>query len=368
MPDRATVEVYEAEAERWAAARRPQDGEHVSWVDAKRRPGPALDIGCGPGWSLDGLRPPRLALDVSAAMLDLVGERVPDVARIRAAAERLPVAGGGLGGAVANRVLLHLPRTGVPLALGELHRALALDAPAFVRVLGQRTGRDLRAGGRFAGRLFSTWSPGEFEQLCIGAGFEIESTDATERRAAATGDRPWELGLRLRRIRNLADTVGPGMRLLICGLNPSPAAADAGVAFARPGNRFWPAATAAGLIPERLDRRPVEALAEHGIGLTDLVKRVTRRADELTTAEYRDGIDRVEHLVRWLEPGAVCFVGLAGWRAAIDRTATAGPQPAPLGGRPVYLMPSTSGLNANSSLADLTADLRAAVDLADASS
>jgi hypothetical protein len=40
-------------------------------------------------------------------------------------------------------------------------------------------------------------------------------------------------------------------------------------------------------------------------------------------------------------------------------------QPEGLGGRPVYVMPSTSGLNASSSLGDLTAHLRAAVDLAD---
>ncbi|MEM9565852.1 MAG: uracil-DNA glycosylase family protein [Actinomycetota bacterium] len=373
MPDRVTVEVYEAEAGRWTAARRPQDGEHVAWVDAERRTGPVLDVGCGPGWSLGGLRPPRIALDVSSAMLELAAERAPDVARVRAAAERLPVRPGGLGGAVANRVLLHLPRTEVPLALAELQRAIAVDAPAFVRVLGQRSGRDLRAHGEFAGRLFSTWTPGEFERLCIGAGFEIESTDApddrdVERQAAASGDRPWELGLRLRRIRNLADTVGPDMRLLVCGLNPSPSAADAGVAFARPGNRFWPAAVAAGLVPESVDRRPVEALTDHGIGLTDLVKRVTRRADELGADEYRHGLDRVDRLVRWLQPAAVCFVGLAGWRAAVDRRAVPGPQVTSLGGRPVYLMPSTSGLNASSSLADLATHLAGAAELADGSS
>ncbi len=40
------------------------------------------------------------------------------------------------------------------------------------------------------------------------------------------------------------------------------------------------------------------------------------------------------------------MVGLAGWRAAVDRKAVAGVQPEPFGGRPVYVMPSTSGLNA----------------------
>jgi TDG/mug DNA glycosylase family protein len=99
--------------------------------------------------------------------------------------------------------------------------------------------------------------------------------------------------------------------------------------------------------------------------MTDLVKRATPRADELTRDEYRDGFARVERLARWLRPGAVCFVGLAGWRAAVDRKAVAGVQPTACGGRPVYVMPSTSGLNARVPPAALAAHLSAAAALAD---
>lgn len=162
----------------------------------------------------------------------------------------------------------------------------------------------------------------------------------------------------LTRFWTLPDTVGPGMRLLICGLNPSPAAADAGVGFARPGNRFWPAALAAGLASR--DRDPDHALAEHGIGMTDVVKRTTRRADELDLVEYVHGMARLERLVTWLDIPTICFVGLAGWRAARDRRAAAGWQADGLGTARVYLMPSTSGLNASSQLPDLTEHLRAA--------
>ena len=140
-----------------------------------------------------------------------------------------------------------------------------------------------------------------------------------------------------------------------------------GIGFARPGNRFWPAALAAGFVARDRDPRRTRSLA-HGVGMTDLVKRATPRADELTRDEYRAGADRVERLVRWLQPGAVCFVGLAGWRAAIDRRAQAGPQPEPFGGRPVYVMPSTSGLNARVPPAELAEHLRAAAELADRSS
>jgi TDG/mug DNA glycosylase family protein len=135
------------------------------------------------------------------------------------------------------------------------------------------------------------------------------------------------------------------------------------VGFARPGNRFWPAARAAGVVS--VDRDPVGALRQDGVGMTDLVRRATVAASELTTEEYRAGLRRIEHLVDWLQPGVVCFVGLAGWRAAFDRRAQPGVQPNTLANVPVYVMPSTSGLNAGSSLADLTIHLRQAATLAD---
>jgi TDG/mug DNA glycosylase family protein len=186
----------------------------------------------------------------------------------------------------------------------------------------------------------------------VGAGFVI--VDRTD----DGGTRNEWIHVLARRERTLPDTVGPGMSLLVCGLNPSVYSADIGVGFARPGNRYWPAALAAGLVTR--DRDPRHALLAHGVGMTDLVKRATARADELTRDEYRAGAERVERLVRWLEPGAVCFVGLAGWRAAIDRRAKAGLQPEPFGGRPAYVMPSTSGLNARVPPAELAEHLRAA--------
>lgn len=155
----------------------------------------------------------------------------------------------------------------------------------------------------------------------------------------------------------LPDTVGPGMRLLVCGLNPSPAAADAGVGFARPGNRFWPAAIAAGLV-ER-DRDPTHALVTRGVGMTDIVKRTTRRADELSPDDYQRGLARLERVARLHRPRAVCFVGLAGWRTVRDRRAGTGWQPEGVGEVPVYLMGSTSGLNANDRLEDFVAHFRA---------
>jgi TDG/mug DNA glycosylase family protein len=185
------------------------------------------------------------------------------------------------------------------------------------------------------------------ELLCAGAGFAVESVSGS----AVTA----------RRLRTLPDTIGAGMRMLVCGLNPSEYSADVGVGYARPGNRFWPAAMMAGLVTEARDG--VAALEEHGVGITDLVKRATVAASALTRDEYRAGLDRITRIVEWLRPGAVCFVGLAGWRAAVDRRATAGVVPGGLAGVPAYLMPSTSGLNARTSVHELADHLRAAADL-----
>jgi TDG/mug DNA glycosylase family protein len=178
-------------------------------------------------------------------------------------------------------------------------------------------------------------------------------------------DGPWEgpdrlFAARIVRERTLADTVGPGMRLLVCGVNPSPYSADAGVGYARPGNRFWPAALAAGLVVA--DRDPVAALAT-GLGMTDFAKRATRTAAEVTRDEYEAGFARVCGLVEWLRPGAVCFIGLSGWRTVVDRLAVAGVQPGTVAGRPAYVMPSTSGLNARTPLVQLARHLADAAAL-----
>ncbi len=356
MADPKTIEVYESLADRWVAARSAGDKIQVDWIDRQRLGGRLLDIGCGPGWHLTGRRPPTIALDVSNAMLAMVADNAPAARPVRSLAESLPFATGSIAGALANRVYVHLPAGEVPLALAELHRVLAPDGLAFVTLFGDESGDEFRGTGPFAGRLFSGWTEPRLRDMCWGAGFEM----AQLRRRRGDG-RPSRFELRLRRRFTLPDTVGPSMTMLVCGLNPSIHSAEVGVGFARPGNRFWPAALQAGLVSR--DRDPRHALVHHGVGMTDLAKRPTRRADELSAEEYAEGLQRVERLAGWLQPATICFVGLAGWRTAVDRKATAGPQRERIGGASVYVMPSTSGLNASSRLADLTEHLRAAAGL-----
>jgi double-stranded uracil-DNA glycosylase len=222
------------------------------------------------------------------------------------------------------------------MTLAHLHWSMSVDSPLALEVY---------PGDHDAQRVE------RLRDVVIGAGFALDHVEIEAH----------SLGVRAHRRRTLPDTVGPGMRLLVCGLNPSLYAADAGVGYARPGNRFWPAARAAGLVAR--DRDAVDALTGHGIGMTDLVKRATTGARGLTEAEYREGAARVERLVRWLRPDAVCFVGLAGWRAAVDPRAAPGEQAGGFGGVPAYVMPSTSGANAHARLDDLADHLRRAAAL-----
>jgi TDG/mug DNA glycosylase family protein len=359
--DRETLAVYEERATEWQDRRAPRPEDQLRGLDdlvdrALERP--VADLGCGPGFYTGQLGPGPVALDAAAAMVDLARTAVPDSLPIRADIADLPFARASLGAALASKSYLHLPRSSVPMALADLHRCLVVGAPARFVVLEGDQEHGPVPDDNFAGRNFSMWPPDLFEAVLTGAGLQVDQTERG-RRGVGRG----MIDVRATRLHSLADTVTPDLRLLISGLNPSPAAADAGVGFARPGNRFWPAALEAGIVTR--DRDPIHAARSHGIGMTDLVKRTTRTAGELDPSEYQAGLERLDLMVRWLQPRALCFVGLAGWRAVVDRRATEGVQEQTIGGRPVYLMASTSGLNANHKLPDFVKNLRAAASLAD---
>jgi double-stranded uracil-DNA glycosylase len=355
--DRATVDIYERSAAAYAERRRArQPGRARAFAASVPQGTVRVDLGSGPGHYLPHLGRPVVATDAASAMLAEARRRHPGVPAVACDLEALPFRRGAVGGIWASRSLQHLAAEALPLAAAGFHRVLpvggVLDVTVFAGEGARRSGPD----NDFPGRLFTWWQPEALHDLLVGAGFEPDEVCL-----APTGRQSAHalLVARARRARTLPDTVGAGMRLLMCGLNPSLYAADAGVGFARPGNRFWLAALAAGLVS--VDRDPDHALRHHGIGMTDMVKRATVAADELTTAEYRSGLARIERLVRWFRPRSICFVGLAGWRAAVDRRAQPGRQSRGLAGVPVYVMPSTSGLNARCSLTELTEHLRAAV-------
>jgi TDG/mug DNA glycosylase family protein len=364
--DRRTVRIYERDAAGWVARRRPRaiaEGRLDAFASLLSPGDRVLDLGCGPAWYAQALHERGLhaiGLDVTRAMLGEARARAPEIALLRADLAAIPLRRGCVDAAWASACYMHLPRAQLAPALAHLHGVLRPGAPLWLTLpeldafaaspAEQRRGEAERRDDRepFAGRLFSAFAPERARDLIVGAGFEPVALE----RAAGV----W-IWLRGRRARTLPDWVRPRLRLLVCGLNPSLYSADHGVPFARPGNRFWPAARAARIVAK--DRDPWHAL-DSGVGFCDCVKRATARSSELARDEYASGLERVERLVRLHRPAVTCFVGLEGWRRASDPKARPGWIEAGFGGRPAYLMPSTSGLNAHETLDSLTRHLRRA--------
>jgi TDG/mug DNA glycosylase family protein len=144
------------------------------------------------------------------------------------------------------------------------------------------------------------------------------------------------------------DLVGPGLRVLLCGINPSLWSGAVGLHFATPGNRLWPVLHGAGWTPRQLHPSETAELLASGLGVTNLVARATARADELTDDEIRAGLPAVAALAERWRPAWVAFLGLTAYRTATGhRRAVVGPQEDSVGGVPVWLLPNPSGLNAS---------------------
>ena len=204
-----------------------------------------LDLGSGPGHYLPHLGRPVLAADPAVAMLAEARRRHPGTPAVACEVEALPLrrgrgrpACGPASASSTSRPSDCPPRwarcTGCSRSAAcSTSRCSTPAAPGATVVTG--------ADDDIPGRLFASWNVEALGHLLTGAGFTVDEV------ATIPGD-PWaKVVARATRARTLADTVGPAMRVLACGLNPSLYAADAGVGFARPGNRFWPAALAAGL-------------------------------------------------------------------------------------------------------------------------
>jgi TDG/mug DNA glycosylase family protein len=166
--------------------------------------------------------------------------------------------------------------------------------------------------------------------------------------------------------RSLPDLVGPGMRVLLVGINPSLWSGWSGFHFGRPSNRLWATLHESGLTDRRLRPEETDDLLAAGIGITNLVNRATARADELDRAEIRAGVPRLRALVRRWHPPHVAVLGVTAYRIAFDRPrASVGPQPEPFEDARMWVLPNPSGLNAHYQQTELTgayAALRTALD------
>ena len=160
--------------------------------------------------------------------------------------------------------------------------------------------------------------------------------------------------------KTVPDVIGPGLRVLFCGINPGLYSAATGHHFARPGNRFWPALLAAGFTRRLLHASEARRLLQRGYGVTNLVARATATADELAPEEFTAGRRRLAAKIRRYRPGIVAILGIGAYRKAFARRrATFGRQPEVLAGAALWVLPNPSGLNANHQLPELARLFRA---------
>ena len=149
------------------------------------------------------------------------------------------------------------------------------------------------------------------------------------------------------RLRTLPDLLRPGLDLVFAGINPGERSARLGHYYGHPGNAFWPALSASGLVPEPVgpedDRRLPGCF---GIGFTDVVKRVQTDSTRVSNTELRASAPAFRRRIAYASPRAVCFTTTRAFDVLHPRVRPPqqwGRQPVAIAGASVWVIPSTSG-------------------------
>jgi TDG/mug DNA glycosylase family protein len=166
--------------------------------------------------------------------------------------------------------------------------------------------------------------------------------------------------------KTVPDLVKPNLKVLFVGINPGLYTTAIGHHFGRPGNRFWPALFASGFTPRLFSPYESEKLLDLNLGITNMVKRTTLRADELTKEELLQGRIDLEKLVLENKPKYICILGIGSYRVAFEKPkAQMGLQDEIIGNTKVWVLTNPSGLNAHATparLKELFTELREAVE------
>jgi len=116
----------------------------------------------------------------------------------------------------------------------------------------------------------------------------------------------------------LRDRIKPGVRVLFVGINPGQRSEAIGHHFAGYSNRFWPLLHESKLVPERIRAEDDHRLAEWGLGITNLVARMTPGINTLKRREYVDGARNLRRKIRRFKPAIVALVGVTLYRSLFD--------------------------------------------------
>ena len=144
----------------------------------------------------------------------------------------------------------------------------------------------------------------------------------------------------------IPDVLGPGLRVLFCGINPGRVSAAAGAHFANPRNDFWRLLYAAGFTPRLLESAEQFELLTYRVGVTNAAARTTPGSGDLRRVDFAGAAERLERIALELKPEWIGFVGKEAYRGAFGERPQLGEQQRRLGCTRLFVLPSTSPANA----------------------
>jgi TDG/mug DNA glycosylase family protein len=160
----------------------------------------------------------------------------------------------------------------------------------------------------------------------------------------------------------LPDLLGPDLKVVFVGINPSSYSAARGHYFARKQSRFWPAFSRSCLSApirlalgrDQLGPEDDRELPRFGFGFTDVVKLPSSNAAALRPADFARWAPDLARRLAPARPAVVCFHGTMAFRpfrrwalGQPDRVLELGAQPERLGRARIFVVPNPSPANAH---------------------
>ncbi len=148
-----------------------------------------------------------------------------------------------------------------------------------------------------------------------------------------------------------SDILACDLDVVFCGLNPAATAVADGHNFSNRSNRFWPVLHLAGFTDVRLQPQDERRLLQYGCGITAVVGRPTKRADEISPDEFRQARPEFEAKMRRYAPHVIAFLGKRALSAMVGRPGIGwGLYPQGFAEATAWVLPNPSGLNRNFTL------------------
>ena len=146
---------------------------------------------------------------------------------------------------------------------------------------------------------------------------------------------------------DVPDYLRAGLKLVIVGINPGMRSGSEGHHYAFAGNHFWRLISESGLVPIPITYAADQRVLEFDIGLTNLVDRTSRSADELSKVELQAGAANLRAKLLRYRPRVVAFNGMGIFEAFSGlKRVKPGLQEWRLEDMQMFVMPSSSGRTA----------------------